>query len=360
MSSAENSRPPPPRTGRGFVVPRPIGIAGEPTLEEWKEVRNAAFDELRKHPIPESLIHAVQEFRPHAEVAWVTEKGNPASLNDRAEPIVQPPKKEAKEEMTEHLADSPLKSDDLFNDSFPRTAGDALAACLRHHLARLRRAKTAPVRLGKMLPRSTIATIALDILETNELFGQVQGEQLIQLLRELLDVDKQKLTADRQFPARCKASWILAQDERVPTRVLARTLGVNASSISRWRKEPAFRKMIQDTQKTIIDLESRGLWPPKLEDQERLKLTTWRNALAQIRDVLAIAEPFVNSVFALARKAGLKGRRAAMARELVQETNREFPEFEKSLPLVLRGLEAEIEGIDDDLASAPEASKRPL
>jgi len=105
----------------------------------------------------------------------------------------------------------------------------------------------------------------MDILETNQLFGNVPGEELIQLLRELLDVDKNKAKADRQFAARYDASWILAQDERVSTRVLARTLGVNASSISRWRSEPAFREMIQRNQKTIADLESRGRWPPKLK-----------------------------------------------------------------------------------------------
>ncbi len=57
----------------------------------WKteEVRDASFDELRRFPIPENLIEAVQSFRPHAEVSWVTEQGKPAGLNDPAAPVVE-------------------------------------------------------------------------------------------------------------------------------------------------------------------------------------------------------------------------------------------------------------------------------
>src|SRR6516164_6345551 len=176
MSSAKNNRPSRPWSGRqNFIVPGPIGIAGGPTLEEWKELRDAAFDQLRKYPIPESLIQAVQGFRPHAEVAWLNEQGNPASKDEPAQPIVQPLKKESKEEATERFAEPRVDLGDLFADPFPQTAGDALAGCLRPYLAKLRRAKNAPVRVGKMIPRSLIATIAMDILETNQLFGNVPG-----------------------------------------------------------------------------------------------------------------------------------------------------------------------------------------
>src|ERR1700746_1449063 len=95
---------------------------------------------------------------------------------------------------------------------------------LRSLLAPLRAAKNAPVRAGKMLPRSTIATVAVDILQTSQLVGHVPGDELIKLLKELLDVDKQKATADRQFAARYKASWMLAQDENIGTRELERIL----------------------------------------------------------------------------------------------------------------------------------------
>jgi hypothetical protein len=251
MRNVKNNRHRRPGTGgQSFIIPGPIGIAGEPTLEEWKELRDAAFDEIRKYPIPESLIQAVQHFRPHAEVAWINKQGT-------AKPIVR---KQAKEETKEAFAKLRTRRDDLFDDSFPRTAGDALAVYLRAHLVKLRRANNAPVRVGKMLPRSTIATIAMEILDTNQLFGITPGGELIQLLRELLDVDKNKAKADRQFVARYEAAWILAQDERVPTRELARALGVNASSISRWRREPAFREMVQKKKKTIGLLKSRGLW----------------------------------------------------------------------------------------------------
>jgi hypothetical protein len=323
-------------------------------LEEWNEVRKAAFDELRKYPIPESLIQAVQDFRPHAEVSWVTEQGKPANINDPAEPVVASPKKESKEmestqQITSHLAESCFESE---SELFPRTAGDALAACLRPHLARLRRAKNAPVRAGKMLPRSTIATIAMDIFETNRLFGKVQGEELGQLLRELLDLDRPKVGADRQFVARHNAAWILAQDERVPTRELERALGVNASSISRWRKEPAFRQMIQNNRKAISDLKSRGLWPPKLKDGERLELTAQRTKLSQLHDAMADFSSFLTKIFAHAKKP--KDRRGKEAWELVCKLKRKFPELETFCPNALRTIEAEIKEIDYELASDSE------
>jgi hypothetical protein len=350
MSKAKNSQSPRPRIGRDFNVPGPIGIAGEPTLEEWNEVRQAAFDELRKLPIPESLIQAVQEFRPHAEVVWITEQGNLAGPNEPAEPVVQPPKEEINKETTAYFDELPLNLDDLSNDSFPRTAGDALGACLRSHLAELRCAGAAPVRFGKMLPRSTIATIAMDILETNQLFGNVPGEELIQLLRELLDVDRPKANADRQFAARYKAAWILAQDERVPTRELARKLGVNASSISRWLREPAFRQRIQDNQSAIRDLKSRGLWPPKLKDQERSDLIARRKKLLKLHDAIAAVGSALKKMFASAQKP--IGRRVREARELVRRLN----ELETSL----KEIEAEIKGIDSKLAPVSEGTNPTL
>jgi len=199
-----------------------------------------------------------------------------------------------------------------------------------------------------MLPRSTIATIAMDILETNQLFGNAPGEELIQLLRELLDVDKQKAKADRQFVARDEASWILAQAEGdpVPTRVLARTVGVNASSISRWRKEPAFREMIQDKKKAINDLESRGLWPPKLDDQQRSTMSAWRNACAQVREVLAGVAPILKGLSRL----GVGNR---------QRLIHKLPELQKLRVDALNMIEAEIKGIDEKLASDAE-ERRPI
>jgi hypothetical protein len=328
------------------------------TLEEWNEERKAAFDELRKHPIPESLIRAVQDFRPDADVTWVNEQGNPASINDPAQPIVQPPKKEAergmesKQNITSRLADSCFESD---RESFPTTAGDALAACLLPHLERLKRAKNAPVRVGKMLPRSTIATIAMDIFETNRLFGKVQGSVLSQLLRELLDLDRPRAGSDRQFVARHTAAWILAQDERVATRELERLVGVNASSISRWRNEPAFRKMIQDNQRAISDLKLRGFWPPKLKAEERADLIAQRKKLSQDHDAMAALGSVLSEIFAMAQKP--KGRRAKEARELVCRLKRKIPEIEALGPDALREIEAEIKEIDYELASDSEKPK---
>jgi hypothetical protein len=321
-------------------VPGPIGIAGEPTAEEWKEMRDAIFDELRKYSIPENLIQAVQDFRPHARVEWVKAKGNPPSVGDLVQPII---KREQQPTEKEPRSDAPLNVDQSQKESLPATAGDALAIYLRVHLGRLRSSKSAPVRHGKMMPRSTMATIAMDTLESYQLFGHVPGDELINLLRELLDIDKPKLQADRQFTARYQASWILAQQD-VGTRVLARTLGVDASSISRWRRDPDFRKLIEDRKKTIIELERQSLWPPKLKDDDRVKLEARRNALVKLRDLLK-------------KVPALRGLLQKGGRDVGSLALKHISELERFSLIGLGEINAEVQDVDEELAGNDREAK---
>jgi hypothetical protein len=192
--------------------------------------------------------------------------------------------------MKQFLSDAKIKFDELSNWSLPKTAGDALAGCLRSQLALLD-AETAPVRSKKMLAPSVIAGVAIDILETCVLFDQPPGQELVDLFRALLKVDKRPLKSSREFSARYRAAWMLAQKPNVSTRQLARILGVEPSSVSRWRKDASFGKMVESKKQSIQDLKARGLWPPPLiaakEKEFRDCLAKLKKARNEMADQLA-------------------------------------------------------------------------
>ena len=67
-----------------FVVD-PIGMRGEPTLEEYYALRESMFDELQNYPIPGNLVDAVRNFPPHVSVSWFNDEG--AAANPEALPV---------------------------------------------------------------------------------------------------------------------------------------------------------------------------------------------------------------------------------------------------------------------------------
>jgi hypothetical protein len=79
----------------------------------------------------------------------------------------------------------------------------------------------------------------------------------------LLKVDKRKLKSDREFAPRDAAAWMIAQQPTLPIRQIARHVGVEPTSVMRWKSDPLFNKLVQDKKDTIKDFEKRGLWPPK-------------------------------------------------------------------------------------------------
>jgi hypothetical protein len=88
-------------------------------------------------------------------------------------------------------------------------------------------------------------------------FGHAPGPGLVELIRELLDADKRKLKSDRQFESRSKAAWILALNPSVATRPLARLLRVEPSSVSRWRRDLPFNKLIQQKKESFVNFKKR-------------------------------------------------------------------------------------------------------
>jgi hypothetical protein len=250
----------PPQSGEEsdtVYVVGPIGIQGQPTSEEWYYLRNAMFDELRKFPIPRNLIDAVCDFQPYASVTWLNDRGVAAGPKDvLVEPVVEkPPKSLAAKSLSAAFGNV-----ELFEASLPRTAGESLAVCLRYQLALANR-EAAAVRRRKFLAPSVIACIAMELLDSCALFDQPVGPELIALLRALLKTDRKPLKSSREFSERYRAAWILAQKPSIGTRQLARILAVNASSISRWRREPSFRAMVESKKESIQFVKERGLWP---------------------------------------------------------------------------------------------------
>jgi hypothetical protein len=128
------------------------------------------------------------------------------------------------------------------------TAPEALAYLLRIELRNLKyaekRRKAAPVRTSKLVPRSVIAEIVMDLLDGCSAANEPPGPFLNELFRELLDVGTDKHGKPRQFEAQEQAASIIAQHPTVPTRELARVVKVNASTVSRWRRSSEFQARV--------------------------------------------------------------------------------------------------------------------
>lgn len=237
-------------------------IRGSIGLEEWNAIRDAAFAELRKYEIPEDLVDAVHGFRPHAAVTWLNDKDEPATSDDvLVVPMVTESEGELPETMSQQGSEPRHNLDDLWEWKLPTTAGDALAVYLRAQLNRTR-SETAPVRAKDLLAPSIIARVATDILGTYALWGHPPGYELVELFSALLGVDKKPLEGDRQFDARNKAAWILAQAPDIGVRELAGLVKVNASSVSRWREDQSFCEEVETNKQTIEVMKRQGIWPP--------------------------------------------------------------------------------------------------
>jgi hypothetical protein len=228
--------------GRGpaaqkVYVPKDISDA-----EEFIDLREAFYERLCKHSIPPNLIWAVLELRGNAAVRWVTKSGCPAQPGDNvAAPVVNYESRKGTLNDTDDLLEINL------SQPIPETADEALAMCLRERLSELRLSgpNSAPVRRRKMLSRGDIARIATDMLKYCRVCKRPPGLHLEDLFFELFEVDRPKITDPVNFLARSQAAWILSQAPNTGPRAIAKMIGVDASSVLRWKKSDAFRKQIE-------------------------------------------------------------------------------------------------------------------
>jgi hypothetical protein len=119
-------------------------------------------------------------------------------------------------------------------------AKDRVALWLRGELNKLRDSKKAT------LPRVEIADLAITMLEQLARFDGI-GENLLSLLRELLEVDRHR----KKIAPNEKLRWAAAMDgiallngEFLGVRELARRVGVSPRAIVDWRRSAIYHKEI--------------------------------------------------------------------------------------------------------------------
>jgi hypothetical protein len=135
------------------------------------------------------------------------------------------------------------------NDKEGKTASEVLAFLLKVLLREVKeaeKAKTLRVRKLGLVPRSLIAEVAMDLLESCATWGLPPGNFLCSLLLELLNLDRDRQTMPGDSEKKDRAAALVAQAPNVGTRQLARQIKVDASTISRWRKSPEFQQMVED------------------------------------------------------------------------------------------------------------------
>jgi hypothetical protein len=139
--------------------------------------------------------------------------------------------------------------------------------------------KAAPVRTLNLVPRSLIAEIAMDLLESCETWGHPPGPLLNSLMRELLNLEHDRQGMSRDVETQERAAGIVAQAPAVRTRELARALHVNASTISRWRRSPEFKQMVERKKEALKvhgglseSIDSSGQGEPTQEELSKFLL----------------------------------------------------------------------------------------
>ena len=242
----------------------------EYSLDEWDHVRTAVFTRLREDGfIPNELLDLVEHFNERTVVQPMV--GKTADGAGLKLGIKLPGKKTKKKKREpEYITVGQRILDD---GKYELTASEALAfflrICLRDLKHAVRRGNAAPVRTEKLVPRSVIAWVATDLLGNCGVWNYSPGPHLNTLIRELLNVDTDKAGAIRHVEEQKEASFIIAQDPTVPTRELARQLGVDASTISRWRRSPEFKKEVERAERRIAWRKSNGRWDEMIASAER-------------------------------------------------------------------------------------------
>jgi hypothetical protein len=233
--------------------------------EEWDYTRAATYAAVRKDPfIPPPLIDLVERFderRPVKLFLNKTPEGGALQIE-----IKVPPKKKTKRGLVRELAQMaaarPRPQKLTSNESI--TASEALAFFLRIILRDLKYAKKkregAPSLTLKLVPRSIIAEITLDLLGSCETWNYAPGPHLNLLLRELLDLESYKHRVPRHVDAQEQAAFIIAQLPSVSNHELARAIKVNATTILRWRKSAEFQARVTLARESIEYLKSSGTW----------------------------------------------------------------------------------------------------
>jgi hypothetical protein len=219
------------------------------SLDDYDHRRTAAFDVLRKKTeIPDLLITLVERHKEQTRVRLTAEKPpekNALRFGVRLDGAA-PPRDLAAELARQRAAHQRMMAKEDEEGSLP--ASEAIALFLRMGLRDLKYAErrgTSKARGPKLIPRSAIAEIAVDLLQSADIWGYSPGKELTHLFRELLNLENTRQGHPRRLDAQEEAVQILASNPDAGVTELADEVGVNKSSVSRWRKQPSFQARVQ-------------------------------------------------------------------------------------------------------------------
>jgi len=229
--------------------------------DEWHRRRTDAFAQLREFGgIPEELLQLVENFNERRLVEpFVYRPGKEMVLRFGVK--VLPDKTNKTKRLAEMIATGKRINNEEPNKK-GMSASEALAYILRIDLRDLkhkeRERSAAPVGALNSVPRSLIAEIAMDLLGSCETWEYPPGPFLNSLIRELLNLDHDRQGMSRDVERQELAASIVAQVPKVGTRKLAKALHVNASTISRWRRSPEFKKLVEQKTDSFKHREQTG------------------------------------------------------------------------------------------------------
>ena len=233
MAKKKNAKPMGSTDLSGLLYP-----TGDMWPSYWFDLRDKTYFALRGRSIPEDLIDAARRFDQHSQLAWNSRPKPSASL------------REGDYEIEDHGSDEGQKVVQHASTSKPpKTVGEALAFCLSVELSKLKKEKGAPVRARGFLPRSTIAFVAYDLLRNYDVTSP--GPYLMELISDLLDISQLRDENVEEYTSREKAAYIVAQAPRVSSEEIAKSVGVNRTSISRWKKDPRFQERVLQVREVL-------------------------------------------------------------------------------------------------------------
>jgi hypothetical protein len=123
---------------------------------------------------------------------------------------------------------------------------ETVATWLRSEVKAFREAEARPgaaVRLGKVLSKTEISELAVELLQC------VAGQELICLFQELLDVDRHRKSLADAFVEMDRAAEVeamtLLQGLSMRVRQFARHVSVAPSTVTRWRRSETFQARVK-------------------------------------------------------------------------------------------------------------------
>jgi hypothetical protein len=218
--------------------------------DDWAYRRAAALNVVRqRNQIPDVLLNLVlEELKEQTPVRLKLRKMPDSYWKVEAEVVeteIDPSGERAS--MSRELGEPmPARMGWELENLMP--ASEALAFLLRIELRYLKyaeRRSSAKARSSPhLIPRSTISDIALDLLQRSQ-WNYPPGDALVDLFRELLNLENPKQQYPRRLDAQECAAKMLAQSPQIGVSELAKAVRVNKSSISRWIKRSDFQAMVK-------------------------------------------------------------------------------------------------------------------